>query len=123
MFRTSYNTICCNICRGHWGISLPEIGPAAIDFDELMKLNLKKLFLIIVSFISGGEVKKVHLKRPWSEKENKIFHTQLAKYLSEKINPPKSALEKVCQLLNKTRTVLQIRARANNIIKGKQFYM
>ena len=74
---------------------------------------------ISISFFS--DVQQLCKKR-WTDEENTIFHHHVKKYLHDKKMPPRWCLENVVKEL-KTRTIAQVRTRANNIIKKKQMYI
>ncbi len=68
-----------------------------------------------IIFISGVG----HQKRRWNECEIKVFNQHLMKYVKNSTMPPTRCIEKVVAAL-KTRTVAQVRTRANNMLKNKQ---
>ncbi|XP_072027751.1 uncharacterized protein [Amphiura filiformis] len=60
-------------------------------------------------------------KRRWTQKEQDIFKKVLGNFIKRKVMPTRAALDKTQNQLGGKRTILQIRARANNMIKMKQY--
>ena len=74
---------------------------------------------IYIIMISDRQSKK----RMWNDKEVWVFNNNLLEYLKRGLNPPTSKLQQVVNLLDGQRTLPQVRARANNIIKKKQMLL
>ena len=58
-------------------------------------------------------------RRQWFEYEKSVFKKNIACYVDKKVMPPRHVLDRVVKRLG-TRTIAQVRVRANNCIMGKQ---
>ncbi|XP_041478070.1 uncharacterized protein LOC121426007 [Lytechinus variegatus] len=85
-----------------------------IDLDEERKKKKKHLMR------SDDGTKQ---KRRWSQKELEVFSKNVAVYIERKVMAPRIVLDRVVEQLAHSRTVAQIRSRANNMIKEKQVFI
>ena len=95
----------CIYCTGKATVSLVWL------FRQLFKINNLHL-------ISDGNTK--NSKRRWTKEEVQIFDRIVGPYIEESTMPPRHILDRVAEKVAHSRTINQIRTRANNVILGKQ---